>query len=346
MLPEQRQHSIIPMARKNRLRASAKAHAKHNGVAGLVAVLASLLIGSVALSQSRPGTQPKPDSEPNGTTAIENEGGAATIEQLEDETWQLQEYLTPAGLKPVVSDTGNRYAEFRDGRFRLNSGCNTLNGRYWLQDSRLLFSSHVTSLLLDCPDTLMRQERALLGLLAKVERFGLRDGSMALMDAQGRVLLTLGRPDALPLQGRVWRLQAYRNYADMVVMAVDDPPFTISFENAANLSGNACETYRALYTRDAHSLHLIGPIAASRGGCPGSPAASRQSADYIAALSIVDSYRVDAKALLLRDKDGRMLASFAALDEHIQAGYRTLNRITDHGDPKHRPDLLPPAPRR
>ena len=42
-----------------------------------------------------------------------------TIERLEGDAWQLQEYRTEAGLKPAVNDAGNRYVEFSDGRVKV-----------------------------------------------------------------------------------------------------------------------------------------------------------------------------------------------------------------------------------
>ncbi|ESQ14083.1 MAG: hypothetical protein N838_12975 [Thiohalocapsa sp. PB-PSB1] len=229
---------------------------------------------------------------------------------LEGEIWQLEEYLSPDGYKAALSEQGNLYAVFDEGRFRINSGCNTLNGRYWLSASKLMFSPHVASLLDSCPATLMAQEQALLGLLARIERLLALSDELVLLDATGTRLLKLSRPDAMPLQGPVWQLKAYRNADGTIVPALPSPAFSLEFIDAANLAGRACDTYRAVFTRDAQSLRLVGPLAASLRGCPESQRASQQDRDYLSALEQVRGYRVDQEKLLLVDANGRMLARF------------------------------------
>jgi heat shock protein HslJ len=237
---------------------------------------------------------------------------------LEGEVWPLEEYLTANSLKAALSGSGHRYATFDDGHFRINSGCSTLNGSYWLEGSRLMFSPHVASMLLDCPETLMAQEQAVLGLLGVIERLIPSTDGMTLADASGRTLMTLTRPDAVPLQGRIWRLLTYRNGNGTIVPALPTPTFSLEFVDGSNLIGRACDTYRAVFTRDEERLSLVGPVAVSRRSCSGSDDASRQNADYLDALEAVHSYQVELHKLLLRDLNGRMLARFEPMDEQDQ----------------------------
>jgi heat shock protein HslJ len=248
---------------------------------------------------------------------------------LEGEVWQLEEYLTPNGLKAALSGSGHRYATFDDGRFRINSGCSTLNGSYWLEGRRLMFSPHVASMLLDCPETLMAQEQAVLGLLGLIERFVPSNDGLTLMDASGKTLITLVRPDAVPLQGRVWRLTTYRDGNGTIVPALATPTFSLEFVDASNLIGQACDTYRAVFTRDEERLSLVGPVAVSRRGCAGSDA-STQSIDYLAALEAVKSYQVDLRRLLLRDLNGRMLARFEPMDDQTPIQSATAGQGTNN----------------
>jgi heat shock protein HslJ len=262
---------------------------------------------------------------------------------LEGEVWQLEEYLTPNGLKAALSGTGNRYATFDDGRFRINGGCSTLNGSYWLERNRLMFSPHVASMLLDCPATLMAQEQAVLGLLGTVERLVPSTDGLTLVDGSGRTLITLVRPDVVPLQGRVWRLITYRNGNGTIVPALATPTFSLEFVDASNLIGQACDTYRAVFTRDEKQLSLIGPVAVSRRGCAGSDDASRQNTDYLTALEAVQSYQVDLRKLLLRDANGRMLARFEPMDDPTLSPSATADRGADKLPLA--PKALLPAPR-
>jgi heat shock protein HslJ len=254
--------------------------------------------------------------------------GIETLDQdqppsLEGEVWQLDEYLTANGLRSVLTGTGSRYAVFDNGRFRINGGCNTLNGSYWLEGDRLIFSPHVASLLLDCPDTLMAQEQTLLSLFAAVERIATLTDRLNLVDASGKTLLKLTRPESVPLQGRIWQLKAYRDANGAIVSALPTPVFSLEFIDAGNLEGRACDAYRAIFTRDEQNLSLIGPVAISRQGCRGSEAASRQGIDYVSALEQVRTYQVDTEKLLLRDADGRMLARFEPADDDSATDLRT-----------------------
>lgn len=238
--------------------------------------------------------------------------GEAPRHRLEEEVWQLDAYRTSIGLRPAVSGEGSGYVVFEQGGFRINAGCDTLRGSYLLEEDRLLFSPHIASTLGDCPATLRAQEQAVLALLPTVA--GLREEAdgLALLDAQGRPALTLKAPEKAPLQRRLWRLLAYRNRDDVIVAALPAPRFTLRFDDAVRLSGEACDEYRGAFVRDARYLRLEGPLAGTKLGCRNAPAASRQAEDYLRMLGLVDSYRVDAQSLLLRDADGRMLARFAA----------------------------------
>jgi heat shock protein HslJ len=152
-------------------------------------------------------------------------------------------------------------------------------------------------------------------LLGAVERFGALSGRMALTDASGITLLSLIHPAAVPLTERTWRLTAYRNGDEAVVPALPAPVFSLEFDGAGNLSGRACDTYRAVFSREDQQIRLVGPIATSRQGCAGSEQASRQGIDYLAALAKVDRYQIAGNTLLLRDADGRMLASFKEIGD-------------------------------
>ncbi len=255
--------------------------------------------------------------------------------------WQLEAYRTELGLKPAASGDGHGYVAFDADGFRINAGCDTLRGSYWLEGDRLLFSPHVASVIGDCPPTLRAQEQTVLALLPAVTRLRRADAGLLLLDADGQPLLTLTRPQTSPLQRRIWVLLAYRNRDDTIVPALPEPRFTLRFDNATRLSGRACDEYRGGFVRDEERfLALEGPLAGTRFGCR-EPAVNRQAEDYLAVLGQMDSYRVDAQSLLLRDADGRMIARFAAMDDSPAAAeqdaFRTAPATTA-------PRALPPAP--
>lgn len=289
--------------------------------------------GSTARAQDQ-GPELSPDSA-RDVELIENDPSPP----LEGAAWQLEQYRTAAGLKAALSDAGACYAVFDDGHFRINGGCNTLNGSYWLNGSRLMFSPHVASVLAECPATLLEQEQTVLELLNSVQRITPLGNRLALLDGSGETLMTLMRPSAIPLQGPVWQLTAYRNRAGAIVAALPEPKFNLEFIDGGNLLGRACDTYRAVYTRDEQRLRLVGPVATTRLICPESEAASQQGNDYLSALEQVRGYRVDQHKLLLRDTDGRMLARF----EQTEPGNPRPEAVPL--DNERARDNLPPAPR-
>jgi heat shock protein HslJ len=287
-----------------------------------------------------PGVDPSSRVRPQPPSPRAAFGPAQT--SLEGGVWQLRAYRTELGLKPTVAGEGNSYVAFDDGGFQINAGCDTLRGSYWLEGERLLFSPHVASVVGDCPPTLRAQEQAVLALLPAVTRLRRADGELLLLGADQEPLLSLTAPDKSPLQRRLWLLLAYRDRNDLIVPALPAPTFTLRFEDAANLSGVACDKYRGGFIRDERFLQMEGPIAASRLGCA-DPVAARQAEDYLDALSRVDSYRVDAQSLLLRDADGRMIARFTAIDlpsEEQEPGIADANPLPSAPLP------LPPAPGR
>jgi heat shock protein HslJ len=260
-------------------------------------------IGAATDSASPPGTR----------------GGGPTAKRLpglEQDTWELGRYRTAIGLKEVVSDSGPAYAQFSDGRFRINAGCDTLRGSYLLEGDRLLFSVHVTAPIGDCPSVLAEQEQALIDLLPRITRVSRIEATATdapgyrLLGARGETLLTLSAPSSLPLQGRRWRLVSYRGADALVRPALAEPVFTLWFEDALNLAGQACDRYNASFIREDRFLRLQGPVATSRFGCEESAAARAQGDAYLDALALTEAYRVDGDTLLLRDRDGRMLARF------------------------------------
>ena len=294
--------------------------------------LAGAVVAQVAGTRDLPTAPPIAElaPEPTQTTDQQPSGAdpanrttrrvpvAPATDALTSVIWQLQTYRTELGLKPAITGNGNGYVAFDENGFRINAGCDTLRGSYWLDDERLLFSPHIASVVSDCPPTLRTQERAVLALLPSVTQMRQSDGQLVLLDADARELLTLVRPETSPLQRRVWVLLAYRNRDDTIVPALAKPRFTLRFEDATSLSGVACDEYRGGFVRDQERfLALEGPLAGTRFGCP-DPAATRQAEDYLAILGQIDSYRVDAQSLLLRDADGRMIARFAALDPPAQ----------------------------
>lgn len=196
---------------------SRRPRAAHMGIhRALLPLLGALLL----LGAPHPAAQDRLPAPPASATAT------PPTATLEGTTWELSHYLTDAGHKEIVTDSGRAYVQFRNGEFRMNAGCGTLRGTYLLEGSQPLFSPHVTSLLGDCPAVLAAQEQTVLALLSRVDRVGPDADGLALLDAGGQHLVTLQAPDTVPLQGQLWRLIAYRDGDAMIRPALPAPAFT------------------------------------------------------------------------------------------------------------------------
>ncbi|GMG85314.1 hypothetical protein LNKW23_45330 [Paralimibaculum aggregatum] len=84
---------------------------------------------------------------------------------------------------------------FRGGRAQGHAGCNRFGGSYETAPGRLAIGP-LAATRMACPPAAMTAEQRFLGALAATTRFAASHLVLALLDAEGRVRLTLARRDA------------------------------------------------------------------------------------------------------------------------------------------------------
>ena len=98
---------------------------------------------------------------------------------------------------------------FADGNLSGSTGCNTFGGRYEQSGSALAITLGPTTLI-GCPPPLDEQERAVLAALPKTESFTVDGGSLTLLDADGKQLLSYDHAEPVSLTGPAWQVTGIR----------------------------------------------------------------------------------------------------------------------------------------
>jgi heat shock protein HslJ len=141
----------------------------------LVAALASLLALVAACGGA--GATPTPSLGPvelNGTS------------------WRLLGYLSPTGTHYTVPAAVTPSAEFKDGQFSAQTGCNTANGPY-TQDGTSIAIGPIASTKMACQEPMAGVETAYLAALAVVDTATGNDSTLLLRQSDGFTALEFVR---------------------------------------------------------------------------------------------------------------------------------------------------------
>lgn len=113
-------------------------------------------------------------------------GCGGTPESLLHGEW-LVEDIDGAGLVEHSRVT----LDFRpDGRLSGRASCNAYTTHYTVTGAGLRLNANIAATRMACPEALMRQEKAFLGILQTVAAYDIRpDGALALTGAGGRIVL-------------------------------------------------------------------------------------------------------------------------------------------------------------
>jgi len=89
----------------------------------------------------------------------------------------------------LQGETGERgpFLRFENGSVSGLGGCNRFGGKYKLDGDRLSFSPLMSTRMACRPD-LMKKEQAFFDMLGKVQEAKLGDGTLELLDGEGKVL--------------------------------------------------------------------------------------------------------------------------------------------------------------
>ncbi len=163
--------------------------------------------------------------------------------------------------------------EFEADRVSGMASCNRFSAGYTQSGSELKVSPDLVMTQMACsPATVMAQEEAFAKALASVAGVRTAAAGLELLDATGKVVLTL-QPEpaepAKPLEGTSWQLSGI-----IAGEAVSSPVAgtTVSLTIAGGqLTGKACNTFRGTVTVSGDSFKA-GPLMSTKMACASAPA--------------------------------------------------------------------------
>ena len=229
---------------------------------------------------------------------------------LEGSLWTLDSYLDSQGdLADVLLDT-EVTLEFEAGQIAGSSGCNSYFAPYEVEGSNLTIGQ-IGSTLMACEPAVMEQEAQVLAALQSAATYQIADGSLQIVDADGKTVLTFSVLEPAPLTGTTWRLTRYNNGTGGFVSVLDGVEITAVFGDDGSLTGSAgCNTYGTSYEITGEAVQ-VGPVAATRMMCAEPAGVMEQESAYLEALRAVATWRIRGNALELFGAGGERLAAYA-----------------------------------
>ena len=235
------------------------------------------------------------DSGSVGTGSNSSSTTAAAL-ALEGPTWQLIA-TTPLGVDlGTVAVT----ATFESGTVTGTSGCNTYNGPYKVDGSKLTIGPNLATTQRACGAAETAVETAYLGKIVKVASYKIAGTNLTLSDSSGAALLTYqaAPSGAAALEG-AWNVTSF--YTGNAISSVSADAKLTAIFTATDVSGSSgCNTYRGASVVDGSSIK-IGPLASTKIACANEDL-SKQEASFLAAMELATSFKVTGNRLdLLRD---------------------------------------------
>jgi uncharacterized lipoprotein YbaY len=142
--------------------------------------------------------------------------------------------------------------------------------------------------------------------LGSAATFSLEGGNLSLVDAAGTTVATFA-PVSSDLAGTSWNVTNYNNGKEAVVGLIADTTITLVFGDSGQVSGSSgCNSFSGTYTSDGAGSIEIGQLASTMMACVEPEGLMEQEAQFLAALPLAVTYRVEGNVLDLRSADGAM----------------------------------------
>jgi len=109
---------------------------------------------------------------------------------LKNTLWRL----VSLGGQPALADV-EVTLNLEDGQLGGSDGCNSYGGSYTSKGSKFTVGADIVSTMMYCTDTINYQSVAYYTALSQVASFKLEDQTLALVDANGKVLMEFSRSE-------------------------------------------------------------------------------------------------------------------------------------------------------
>jgi heat shock protein HslJ len=259
--------------------------------------------------------------------------------------WQLTGYdNAKGGFSSLLRDTEITATFGEDGTLSGSAGCNGYSTSYQIYGDQIAIGA-VASTMMMCPgpEGIMEQENTYLVTLQSSSAYRIEGQQLTLFDAGGQAALTYVVSEPTPLIGTLWQVMGYNNGKGGVTSVVIGTELTAVFGEDGNLTGSAgCNNYSASFKVDeaagpAEGTISIGPAASTRMFCAEPEGTMEQEGQYLAALGMAATYRIESDRLQLRDENGSLVTDYvvkpqvAGLDEQVLANMEYKSEWTQSG---------------
>jgi heat shock protein HslJ len=232
---------------------------------------------------------------PVGSAKLSNDANT-----LDDTSWSLSA-LSSQSLLPDSQVT----IHFENGRVHGTDGCNRYDASYTAVDGGFKVGEDIATTRMGCPEPVMRQAAAFMGVLSAARGYRRDVQRLALLSADGKELAVFAA-QSRTLGETSWLVTGYNNGKQAVVSVLAGSELTAVFNSDGALSGSAgCNTYTATYETSGNHIK-IEPVVATFKMCADPAGMMEQEAQYLKALATAATYRLDGSQLELRTADGAL----------------------------------------
>ena len=170
-------------------------------------------------------------------------------------------------------------------------------------------------------------------------RVQLRDGTVV---TQQVTISVIPQAPQTPLAGTSWEVINYNNGRGGAVSVIIGTRITANFGADNQVTGSAgCNDYFGSYQTDGNNIS-IGALGATQKACADPDGIMQQESEYLAALQLAATYRLDGNRLELRMADGAIAVDFRPLvDEWVQGAVRICSKSHREGSCRQGLEWLP-----
>lgn len=230
--------------------------------------------------------------------------GSGTREPLVGTQWVLDPRAS--GL-PRVATSAVVTAQFsRDGRLSGHSGCNAYTTTYRVTGRRLRVTEPIGSTLVACDPDVTRVEDAYRSRLPTARSFAI-DGRVLTIETRGAPLVYDALDPDRMLAGD-WVVTGFFR-PGAITSPVPGSTLTATFASGRIAGDAGCNRYSGGYEVDGTDI-AIGPLASTLRACA-DPAVGQQETEFLAALELAATFRVEGTNLTLLRDDGGIAVTLA-----------------------------------
>ena len=237
--------------------------------------------------------------------AVSTLGACTTAtNEIIDSHWDLL-YLNNLSVPAIAPITLN----FANNNINGTNGCNNYGSAYTIEGDKLTISKNIASTLIACSDPLKKQAAAYLAAITKAARYQIVGQQLTLFDENDKALASFIKQSS-DLNGITWHTTGYNNSKFAVMSILIGSNISINFSNDGKLGGLAgCNTYTANYELADKKIN-ISAITTTHSTCAEPAGVMAQEANYIKALEMTTTYRLEGDQLELHTSSGAIAATF------------------------------------